>query len=285
MVAGGADRDLVADAIEELMVPGGLLDRYSPLSSDTRHRVGGSWSRERLRIQREVIEQFLQIDSDVRTEGMAAVVTAGVPGAGKSHATDGYVGYRSLDADVVKRILMEYEVRSGTYAGMLDTTLPDGHPLMPMEVATLVHRESVYITDEIRTACIDKGENIVVHGTLARPGRGAELLGIITAGGYEKVSIVVVEVSQETAQRQAVDRWWNDRIVTTGSGYRMGGRYTPRAAIAGLYGPDPAAPSRCYSNAVDTFDRYRAPEPDVELELVIFRNGQRIERIEPDVPT
>ena len=104
-------------------------------------------------------------------------------------------GWRILDADIVKDLILRHELRQGTYRPHLAHLLPDGHPLLPRELAALVHHESVQIITGIRHRCLGAGENIVIDGTLAWPPYALELLTELAAHDYQHVSIVDVEVA------------------------------------------------------------------------------------------
>jgi hypothetical protein len=170
------------------------------------------------------------------------LLTAGVPGAGKSRAVDqlGVVddGWRRLDADVVKDYLIEDLVGGGRYDDLLGQMLTDGYPIMPAELATLVHEESAAFLNQLRVRCLARGENVVIEGTLSWPPFGERLLGELVRRDYREVTIVDVEVPRATAHEQALQRWWRgrqDRIAGQGAG----GRFVPAAAIDRAF-TDPA---------------------------------------------
>lgn len=70
----------------------------------------------RVRVHRELIEEFLDLSTGVAVEGRAVVVTAGPPAAGKSTRL-GRLGYddtrRRIDPDVFKTMLVEHDLRAG----------------------------------------------------------------------------------------------------------------------------------------------------------------------------
>jgi len=128
--------------------------------------------------------------------------------------------------------------------------LPDGRPLRPRELATLVHRESTQVLDMVQQRCIEAGENIVIEGTFRWDGLGARLLTELGGAGYTDLTIVDVEVTCDTALERAQVRWWTGR---TDPDNELGGRFTPTAAITSLY-PDGEARSICARNARAAFD-------------------------------
>lgn len=69
---------------------------------------------------------------------------------------------------------------------------------------------------------------------------------------YTDVRIVDVEVPAPIAQEQAVRRWWEGRLRGISGQDRMGGRFTPPAAITRLYENGPV--SRCAAHARAAFE-------------------------------
>jgi len=213
---------------------------------------------------------------NVVREGRAALLTAGVPGAGKSRAVErlGVVdeGWRRLDADVVKDYLIEDLVAGDRHDDLLGEVLADGYPIMPAELATLVHEESVMFLDQLRIHCLSRGENVVIEGTLSWPPAGERLLGELVRRGYREVSIVDVEVAAGVAHEQALNRWWRgrqDRIA----GHGLGGRFVPAEAIDRAF-PDPVDRySVCAANARALFDSATARALPVITLTVYYSTG------------
>jgi adenylate kinase family enzyme len=227
-----AIRYRVAEELEKLNSPGDILHVASARST---------WSMygdtvERLRVWEMLIEQFLSEQSDVAADGELFVVTAGPPGAGKSTAVDAlgpeYARCRRIDPDRVKELLIQRAVEDRIYEQFLQRTLADGRPIMPMELAGLVHEESVRVADEIRTRCLRVGENVLLEGTLSWDGLLDVYVRDLGQYGYERLGIVSVEVPIDVALQRAVDRWW---LARSDAGNLNGGRFVPRAAIAACY--------------------------------------------------
>lgn len=93
-------------------------------------------------------------------------------------------GYRSLDADVVKDHLIEQALSDGDYAELLGTELAEGAPLAPRELTALVHDESTALIDQIRRLCLDRGENVLIEGTLWWPGQGPKVYEELVRAQY-----------------------------------------------------------------------------------------------------
>jgi len=65
---------------------------------------------------------------------------------------------------VVKDYLIEDLVDGGRYDVLLGQLLTDGYPIMPAELATLVHEESAEFLNQLRVRCLAGGENVVIEG-------------------------------------------------------------------------------------------------------------------------
>ncbi|GAA4491092.1 hypothetical protein GCM10023094_55370 [Rhodococcus olei] len=243
---------------------GGILDKNGATAT---HRLHGADPRRRRTVD-AIIDSYLAEQNDVILGGQfCAIATAGVPGAGKSTNIQknglGGQGWRVLDADHVKDHPIRDALESGPYRAILDTPLPDGGTVMPRELATLVHTESTKILDALQDMCIARDENIVIEGTFSWPGLGEGLLRQLGAAGYQRFTIMDVEVTRERAQDQALQRWWNGRT----DGNELGGRFTPATVIAALY-PAPESESICAINARATFDHPLTAEIDTVALLV-----------------
>ena len=166
----GAVRYRVAEELESLNTSGGDLSVSSPRSTWNQHGDRP----ERLRIWETLIEIVLADQEGVATDGSLVVVTSGPPGAGKSTAIDqlgtSVLRCRRIDPDRVKELLVQRAIEDRNYEHLLQRVLADGLPIMPMELSSLVHEESVRIADEIKRRCLQAGENILVEGTLACDG-------------------------------------------------------------------------------------------------------------------
>jgi len=181
-----------------------------------------------------------------------AVITAGVPGAGKSTAVNAILGaeasqYRRVDADVIKDTLLEDAVARGLYADLLGRRLADDKPVAPRELAALVHVESTAISDSVRRNVLTSGEPVIIEGTLAWPEHGKSLLTELRDADYERVRVILVEVPEVVAQERALDRWWQ---VRQAGGDALGGRFTPPDVIAGYYRPDGISLCRVHAEAL-----------------------------------
>lgn len=268
MTAGGS-REAVEAELNSLTLPDGVLGKNSPRATSVLY---GPLDLSRRRFQADVIEQYMDTAADVEHDGLAtAVVTSGPPGAGKSTLVEehGYAGsgWRIIDADAVKLILLDRARNDGIYYDILDRTLADGHPVLLNELAALVHAESAAIAGYILTRSLEERENVVIEGTMRWGGLGDEYLRKLAANDYQRLTIIDVEVSLETALERAGNRWWEGRIAAqAGTGDPRGGRFTPHEAIASCF--PTGGVSVCNENATKLFNDPRSRNFE-EIRLIV----------------
>lgn len=228
----------------------GQLDELTS-SGDIGHRsttILYARSLRRRRIRRDIVESTLATRPQ-RADRGTAVVTAGVPGAGKSYAitnhSSDFGDFRRLDADVIKDDLLRRAVTDGIYADLLSQPLADGRTIAPRELAFLVHQESVAILEEMRRICISRRENIIIEGTLTWPDAGPRIAAELIAADYNELVLLAIEVPQAKAQQRALHRWWTVRDAGTDP---LGGRFIRSSVVAAAY-RDGRSESTCLTNA------------------------------------
>ena len=234
--------DEVSNALELLSRPGALLHTASARSTMNLF----SPQQRAVRAAR-IGREYMDLQPDVRADGLAAVVTAGPPGAGKTTALE-HAGfdetYRNIDPDLVKDFLVGTALEDDTFADLLSISLPDGKPIMPMELASLIHRESVSVAENIAAVAMRAGENVILQGSLAWDGQPAQLLEQLEEFEYAALTIIDVEVDEDVAQERAIERWWLGRNDPHNA---LGGRYVPRYLIHDLYQSE--GRTKCRTNA------------------------------------
>lgn len=228
----------------------------------------------RRRFQTEVLDLYMSDGASVGKDGLAAILTAGPPGAGKSTSLAGLgedlTGYRRLDADLIKDHLLEKAVEDGIFDSILAETLADGHFVLPNELASLVHVESANLHNELIRRSLEDRVNVIIEGTFTHSPLIQRYMGWFATVDYRKLKLVDVEVDCATAMAQASKRWWDGRKATiAGSGTGLGGRFTSPRAIAASYPPGVAGGSACNANAVSFFNDDSA-EIFEELELRVY---------------
>ncbi len=193
-----------------------------------------------------IAKTYMGRQNDVTTGGRAVVVAAGPPGAGKTEAlsTLALSGYRVIDPDVAKDLLLDDAEKHGLLTYRNAYVLPDGQPVGVRELAAHVHSISTRTTDIVRQLALATGENVIIEGTLSwRPLTG-QYIGELFSAGYGDLEVVDVEAPLAVALERARNRWWAGRQ----SNQAAGGRFVPDEVIESSY-VDPLGESSCAANA------------------------------------
>ncbi|MGV0644035.1 zeta toxin family protein [Mycolicibacterium sp. XJ2546] len=188
-------RAQVARQLASKSAPGGPLHREAPGCTAFRYATDAG----RPKLRKRLIERYLA-RANPRLDGRSAIITAGAPGAGKSSILRALLAdldeYRVIDADDLKDDLIEQALNDGIYDGLLAEILADGHSLAPRELAGLVHVESVKLADQIRRLCIERGENLVIEGTLTWDGQGPRIFRELAYAQYTDVEVYGVDTEK-----------------------------------------------------------------------------------------
>ncbi|MFJ2621486.1 zeta toxin family protein [Glutamicibacter sp. NPDC087344] len=265
-------RELVAVEYElhSMTQPGGILHRDSSIAT---FHVGKPMASSRVRPFRLLLDEAMtDFEGDISEDGRGEIVfTAGPPGAGKStmvrESEVGAPGWRVIDPDAIKVKLLTQIIEMEPYANLLARTLSDGHPLMVNELSSLVHNESVLLADRLIERCLEAHENIVIEGTFSWGGLPKRYLRLLNQYDYHAVTLIDVELDQESALNRTYSRWANGRMLAIQENTIQGGRYTPRGAVTSNYA-DNGIFSLCNKNAVDFFNATEA-ENFADLKLVV----------------
>lgn len=198
-----------------------------------------------------IAHAYMQLQSDVSTGGQAVVVTAGPPGAGKTAArkTMSLSGYRVIDADIAKDLLLIEAERHGLLAYRHSHVLPDGQPVSVRELSSHIHSLSTRAVDIVRGLALAARENIVIEGTLSWDPLIKQYISELFAAGYEELDVVDVEAPLAIVLERTQERWWGDRQSED-----LGGRFVPDQAVSTCF-PDPSGTSICATNALALADR------------------------------
>lgn len=256
--------------LNTLTAPNGLITTVAPSATAI---IYGHHDRARRTFHQEIIDSYLSDSADVGRDGLAAIVTAGPPGAGKStkiaRLDEDISGYRRLDADKIKDVLLDQAVSDGIFDSFLKQILPDGRPILPNELAALVHTESADLHNELIRMSLEDNVNVIIEGTFSWSDLIDRYYRWFAAADYPRLKVLDVEVDPRTAMEHASNRWWDGReeYFTGGKGSPLGGRFTPATAIAHVYSVG-SSTSKCNINAVDFFNDRRA-EIFEELQLIV----------------
>jgi len=259
-------RTQVARQLASKSAPGGPLHREAAGCTDRRYAADV----HRAKVRKRIIERYLA-QANPRIDGCSAIVTAGAPGAGKTSILEALVvdlaEYRRIDADEIKDYLIEQALNDGIYDDLLAEVLADGHSLAPRELAGLVHIESVKMADQIRQLCIERGENIVIEGTLTWEGQGPRIFRELADARYTDVEVYAVDTEKAVAHEQALTRWWERRQLWIRGEDPLGGRFTPADAIDVCY--PSGAQSVCITHALRFIESAQTGEiPSLHVSVV-----------------
>lgn len=232
-----------------------------------------------------VARQYRAQRADAPTQGRSALVAAGVPGAGKSTTINAFAaGYRRIDPDQIKDILLAELDTAGLIDVRNDPVLADGLPVSPGELAGWVHNASTEAADQVRLASLQLGENFVMEGTLSWRPLTESHVDELAAGGYERLTIVDVEVPLPVAVEQSKQRWWLDRHAgRITHGVALGGRFIAESVLSKHYSKRTSV-SRCAANARKLYRN--ANDAGIESELILVTRtaagGEYTARVSPD---
>jgi adenylate kinase family enzyme len=226
--------------------------------------------------QHDLVTKYLNGHDGPSEEG-TAIITAGVPGAGKTTMVktvmtevegEDLLSYRRLDADDLKVELIKKAVADGIYDDILAQMLDDGSGVAPMELAPLVHHESnKLLLKRALAECLERQENIIIEGTLTWDQQPGILYDQLAEAGYNRILVLGMEVERDVAHSQALSRWWNYRQAWRNGEHALGGRFTPPYSIDDGY--DGGAQSKCTRNALSVLDRAHSGKIDT-VEVKIF---------------
>ncbi|BBZ52382.1 hypothetical protein H7H82_04690 [Mycobacterium heidelbergense] len=149
----------------------------------------------------------------------------------------------------------------------LDHVLSDGNSISLGELAGWVHRASTDAADRVRTASLQIGENFVMEGTLSWHKLPVSYVDELALGGYERLTVLDIEVPLAVAIEQSKCRWWEGRhsgLLT--HGMQIGGRFISESALAQLYSGSCTA-SACATNARNLY--IGANDAGIESEIFI----------------
>lgn len=234
-----SSRDRVAADLDQYLRAAGFADPWSNDEGSSTRWVytddGELYTADRLEYHAALIETELATHTGISARStLGIVVTAGPPGAGKSTALAGeptLKTYRDVDADSFKDALLIETLATNRNVLLphLMHMLGDDKPIALRELASYVHAESTTIANRFRNTCLERGENIIVHGTLSSPQQTEELLQQLGEYNYSSLLIIDVETTEDRAIEQAMGRWWADRQSNFDG---RGGRFVSPSTIS-----------------------------------------------------
>ncbi|UYY81956.1 zeta toxin family protein [Arthrobacter sp. YA7-1] len=266
--------------LERLCADGG------PLTAHSRHATTQypEWfnvkrqqpRQERRALHDEILAAFVAAYPDV-LRNRKAIVLAGPPGAGKSTAQDALIAqtrtaqdaliaqtrtapehWLSINPDDFKDELLVKALADGSYDSYL---VPDevreleaaGEKFYPRELAALFHNESSILAKKAIRDALDRGDNIIIDGTLSGEKNARAQLDALQAAGYD-VKVADVETTRAVSEARTLGRWERGYLeaengIATGRDAELGGRWVPQSFPASLFTTADAQESICAANA------------------------------------
>ena len=294
--------------LERLCADGG------PLTAHSRHATtqNPEWfnvkrqqpRQERRALHNEILAAFVAAHPEV-LRNRKAIVLAGPPGAGKSTAQDALIAqtrtdpghWLSINPDDFKDELLVKALADGSYDGYL---VPDevrkleaaGEKFYPRELAALVHNESSILAKKAIRDALDRGDNIIIDGTLSGEKNARAQLDALQAAGYD-VKIADVETTQAVSEARTLGRWERGYLeaengTATGRDAELGGRWVPQSFPASLFTTPDAKESICAANAAAVATDYGCVSEYLVYRVADKDAGPKLEttkgRAKPDGP-
>lgn len=209
---------------------GAPLDANGPNASIAADVTPATLSPSRQRLHRRLVEEWLDTLEGASDDG-EALLFGGFPGAGKSTICAHHLGESRLASQVSYSVLDPDNFKLALLVAEPPLVPPDltEHGLDPAtmrlgELATLVHRESLLLTQLALERVAVRGLNVIVGTTLASYSRGLQLANLLLS---YRTGILVVDVASDQAQRSIRDRWRHG--ILTGAG--TDARFLPESVI------------------------------------------------------
>lgn len=230
------------DAIAHALAAGQSTDKTQVLSP-------GVWKPDRAELHNDIVRKMLKRSVGVPSQGKA-IISGGLPGAGKTTVLSKYAGvnphdYLTLNADDIKEEMAK--------RGMV----PEVKGLTAMEATPLVHEEASHITSLIAHQAYERKKNVIWDITMSSPGSVHKRLNEMRAMGYHDLRAVFVHIPVETSIQRARDRHRRGTEAFR-QGHGNGGRLLPSGLIRSTETANGSNASHdTFENLKNDFDGYK----------------------------
>lgn len=236
-----------------------------------------------------MLSNFVAEHAPVRSD-RKAIILAGPPGAGKSTVVESLIvdsktlpeHWLTIDPDGFKDALLRRARLDGSYDSYL---MPDevrdleaaGERFYPRELATLVHGESAILARKAIKGALERGDNIVIDGTLSGLKNARMQLDALQGAGYD-VMVVDVETTQAISEARIIERWERGYLdakngAAAGLDAWLGGRWVLPSYPSALYSAPGDEESICAGNAASVAADYGCVSEYVVYRVVDKNSG------------
>jgi predicted kinase len=220
---------------------------------DDSHKV---WSAERAARHDEIIQHLYAGAANVPCEGKA-IITGGLPGAGKTTVLAGVAGidrsqYLVVNPDGIKEQLAQRHM------------VPVIPGLSPMEATDLAHEESSYIAKQLALRAYADRKNVIWDITMSNPDTTHGRIRELRAAGYVDVEAIFIDIPVEVSLSRTEARHRKEHDAYR-AGDGLGGRYIPPDLISAQAHPDASSTNRAtFDQAKQQLPRWRLFDNSVD---------------------
>ncbi|OOP62739.1 hypothetical protein BMF89_08365 [Arthrobacter sp. SRS-W-1-2016] len=167
-----------------------------------------------------------------------------------------------------------------------------GEKFYPCELASLVHNESSILAKKAIRDALERGDNIIIDGTLSGEKNACAQLDALQAAGYD-VKVADVETTRPVSEARTLWRWERGYLesengIAFGRYAELGGRWVPQSFPASLFATVDAQESICAANAAAVAADYGCVSEYVVYRVADKDAGPKLEttkgRAKPDGP-
>lgn len=241
----------VTDKLEAARASGRATDQVHTVDPDREQ-----WTADRLRVQREIVNDLYAKAADIPNDG-EAIIAGGLGGAGKSTVLEGYAGidqsqYLIINPDAIKEEMARRDL------------IPGVEGLSPMEVSDLVHEESSQIAKRLARMALADGKTLIWDITMSSQDSTGKRIDALREAGYRRIEGVFVAIPVETSVQRAQARHRRGHEAYR-NGKGEGGRYVPDEVIRANEDPEWGSSNRrTFEQVKDRFDAWSVYDNSID---------------------